>query len=147
MTNLEKYKDFIEEHIKDKKLFGIINGVPRECVNISHCYMCEFHYDYHCVACDIFSWLFKEAEEEPYYITKEELSFCKMVHIGYLWRDLDNNLFYCKEKLKKSSFGNYCYSLEHDSTIFLNPLVFPPFKFVKNELISIKDILNNYTLL
>ena len=66
-----------------------------------------------------------------------------MAKTGYLWRSPEyNNLFYFKEKpIKNSSIGY----IGTNST-FLNPLLFPSFEFVGNELVSIEDILNNYII-
>lgn len=147
MTNYEKYKNFIKEHIESDETFGIVNGIPKDCREIS-CAKCIF--DNSCYAnyykdnsiFEFFTWLNTEVKES-YILTKEELAFCLMAKTGYLWRSPEhNNLFYFKEKpIKDSSIG-------YIGTNFtlLNPLLFPSFDFVKNELVSIKDMLNNYTV-
>lgn len=146
MTNYEKYKDFIKEHIESDETFGIVNGIPKDCHEIP-CAKCAFDNKYYSSRCndnnifEFFTWLDTEAVKKPYILTKEELAFCLMTKTGYLWRSPEhNNLFYFKEKpIKDSSIG-------YIGTNFtlLNPLLFPSFDFVGNELVSIKNILNNY---
>ena len=144
MTNLEKYEELIKRHVENGNIFGIVEDRPVECRNVSNCNKCNF---FTCCssASVVFNWLFKEAKKS-YNITKEELAFCNMVKTGYLWRDSkNNNLFYFKKEPKKTILGDY--ATEYNNTIFLNRLLFPSFSFVKNELISIEDILSNYSLL
>lgn len=154
MTNYEKYKDFIKEHIESDETFGIVNGIPKDCREIS-CAKCIF--DNSCYAnyykdnsiFEFFTWLDTEVKE-PYILTEEELAFCLMVKTGYLWRSLKyNNLFYFKEKPAEGSSTGYIRANSSDCYInlnstFLNPLIFPSFEFVGDELVSIEDILNNY---
>jgi hypothetical protein len=145
MTNYEKYKDFIKEHIESDETFGIVNGIPKDCREIS-CDKCIFNN--RCYAnyykdnsiFEFFTWLNAEIKE-PYILTEEELAFCLMVKTGYLWRNLKyNNLFYSKEKPTKDLSPGY---INLNSTFFY-PLLFPSFDFVGDELVSIEDILNNY---
>lgn len=144
MTNYEKYKNFIKEHIESDETFGIVNGIPKDCREIS-CAKCIFnnrcyanYYEDNSIF-EFFTWLNTEVKE-PYVLTEEEKAFCLMVKTGYLWRDKYNNLFYFKEKPVGDSSIGYIVA---DST-FLNSFLFPSFEFVGNELVSIEDMLNNY---
>ena len=145
MTNYEKYKDFIREHAKSNESFGIMDGIPKDCRDIS-CAKCVFG-DRCYSSCyvgngifEFFTWLDTEVEE-PYILTEEELAFCLMAKTGYLWRSPEyDNLFYSKEKPTKDLSPGY---INLNSTFFY-PLLFPSFDFVGDELVSIEDILNNY---
>lgn len=147
MTNYEKYKNFIKEHIESNESFGIINGIPKDCREIS-CAKCIF--DDSCYAScyndnsifKFFTWLDTEVKES-YILTKEELAFCLMAKTGYLWRNTKYNyLFYFKEK----PVGNSSLGYDGERCTCLEPPLFPSFDFIKNELVSIEDILNNYTI-
>lgn len=143
ITNYEKYKNFIREHIKSNESFGIMDGIPKDCREIS-CAKCAFG-DCCCAGDDIFkffTWLDTEVKE-PYVLTKKELAFCLMAKTGYLWRNTKYNyLFYFKEK----PVGDSSLGYDGERCACLEPPFFPSFEFVRNKLISIEDILNNYTV-
>ena len=144
ITNYEKYKNFIRERVKSNESFGIIDGIPKDCREIS-CAKCTFSNSCYGNSCgdsifEFFTWLDTEVKE-PYVLTEEELAFCLMAKTGYLWRNTKyNSLFYFKDKpIGDSSFGYIC-----ENSAFLKQDVFPSFEFIGNKLVSIKDILNNY---
>lgn len=148
MTNYEKYKDFIRERAKSNESFGIIDDTPKDCRDMS-CIKCIFNDSCYVSSCaskhifEFFTWLDTEVKE-PYVLTEEELAFCLMAKTGYLWRDTKYDyLFYFKEK----PVGNSSLGYDGERWVCLEPPFFPSFDFVKNELVSIENILNNYTIL
>lgn len=142
MTNLEKYYDKLtDSYGVNKKTEKVISCKDLRCIE------CIFDTeDGKCLNNLALKWLNKEYKE-PYKITSEELAFCNMVHTGYLWRDEDKNntIFYFKKRPRKSSFGDY--ATDFENTAIIHPYLFPSFNCIaEDELISIEDILSNYSI-
>lgn len=107
MTNGEKYKDFIEEHVKTDKNFAIVNNIPKECEDVK-CPNCMFFMNSLCDSqiLNFYSWL-NTKYEKPITLTKREYEFCRMVKDGFLIRDTDGTLWYFEEKPTKKAGINW----------------------------------------
>ena len=144
MINAEKYKDFIENHIKINKCFAIEKDIPKECEEVL-CPNCMFSNDGYCdnQILNFYSWLMAEVKE-PYEITKKELYLCKFFEKGYLIRDVVGGLFY---STSLPSYNETSYLINKKTCDYLNTNVYGfIFLFVKDKPVAIQDILDNYIL-
>ncbi len=138
MTNFEKHKDFILEHVNKGEAFALHKGKLKECNDVS-CLECEFGVDQFCADSwvKVLQWMFSEYEE-PKTLTRRQRAFCEAVETGWLARNANGSL---EIHLKKPKKGSQYWSSGCSPT-YVNKH-FPDFPFIKweDEPYSIEEML------
>lgn len=142
MTNFEKYKDFILDHINKGEAFGLYGGQLRECDEIS-CMKCELVSDQFCDDgwVKVLQWMLSEYEEHKK-LTRRQRAFCEAVGTGWIARDKSGYLFaYSVMPIKRSNKWTTpsCISYFDISSVFFTD--FPFIKWEDDEPYSIEDML------
>lgn len=132
MTNGEKYKNFIEEHVKADQNFAIVNDIPRECLD-AKCPDCMFFMDSLCdnQILKFYSWLNTEAKK-LIKLTEKEYNFCKMVKDGFLVRNMDETLWYFEAEPTRDADLNWT-APEYITRFLITTTNSLEFSFISNQ--------------
>ena len=133
-TNMEHFKNELEQLVKSKTPFGVLNGKPEPC-HIIGCSKCEIESG-HCVT-GTTAWLMSEYKAEPV-LTAREMGFAECIKYGYIARDHEGTLEWYKEKPQKL-YGCWLYSRDQ-TIIYLNREMFSFISWEDEEPWSVEEL-------